>query len=208
VVAVPPTATATPLDNRRERKKQETRAALETAAMRLFLERGYEQTTVEDIAHAADVAVRTFFRYFSSKQHILFGDLAHNITGRLAETLAARPVDEHPVDAVYAALHALRPTDPVEQRQVIDRLRLLDQVPELTGTFLTVMHNLHLVIVTFVADRTGKSATADFYPQLVGGAAVAAIQVSLAVVLSRGAGAPAVQRSAYEALTAGLRTIE
>jgi AcrR family transcriptional regulator len=203
-MTVPLTST---VENRRERKKQETRAALETAAMRLFLDRGYEQTTVEDIANAADVAVRTFFRYFSSKQHILFGDVAAGIADRLAATLAARPLDEHPVDAVYAALEVLRISDPQEQRGVIDRLRLLEQVPELTGTYLTVMHGLHLAIVDFVAARTTMSPTTDLYPQLVGGAAVAAIQASLAVVLSRGTGSPEVERSAYDALTAGLRTI-
>jgi AcrR family transcriptional regulator len=201
---VPLTST---VENRRERKKQETRAALETAAMRLFLDRGYEQTTVEDIANAADVAVRTFFRYFSSKQHILFGDVAAGIADRLAAALATRPLDEHPVDAVYAAFEILRVADPQEQRGVIDRLRLLEQVPELTGTYLTVMHGLHLAIVDFVAARTSMSPATDLYPQLVGGAAVAAIQASLAVVLSRGTGSPEVERSAYDALTAGLRTI-
>src|SRR5205814_3025986 len=88
---------------RRERKKLETRQALEQAAMRLFGEQGYEQTTVEEIAEAADVAVRTFFRYFQSKQDVLFGDVAHDLTGRIRAHLAHQPDSLSPVAAVAAA---------------------------------------------------------------------------------------------------------
>ena len=85
------TVTIDQAPTRRERKKLETRQALEQAALRLFAEQGYEQTTVEDIAEAADVAVRTFFRYFSSKQDVLFGDVVTDRVKRLRTELAARP---------------------------------------------------------------------------------------------------------------------
>src|SRR5258706_10591968 len=128
---VPPPETALP--GRRERKKIETRAALESAALRLFAERGYEQTTIDDIAEAADVAVRTFFRYFQSKQHVLFGDVALDIAGRLSAALRARPAGESPVEAGGAALGAMEPGDPDPQRQGLDRLRLLERMPEQGG---------------------------------------------------------------------------
>ena len=106
--------------NRRERKKRETRDALEAAALRLFAEKGYDETTVKEIAEAADVAVRTFFRYFQSKQHVLFGDVAHDVTGRLRAALEAQPASVQPAAAVGNALEVLGLSSDDEQLFWID----------------------------------------------------------------------------------------
>ncbi len=194
---------------RRERRKLQTRAALEAAALRLFAERGYEQTTVEDIAEAADVAVRTFFRYFSSKRHVLFGDVAHTIVDRLRAALAERPAGEPPIEAVRAAMDTIEVADPDRQLEIVTRMRLLQRMPELLPAYLMVFQEMHDVLAEFVADRAGQGA-ADVYPQLVAGAATVAAKTSLGVLqahperVTSWRSLRAIRHEAYDALTSGL----
>jgi AcrR family transcriptional regulator len=83
----------------RERKKRRTRSALATAALRLFAERGYEETTIADIAAAADVSPRTFFSYFPSKEDVVFAEVDDRLA-EVAERLARREPGESPLDAL------------------------------------------------------------------------------------------------------------
>ncbi len=85
----------------RERKKERTLRELEEAAHRLFRERGYEQTTVEDIAEVVGVSARTFFRYFDSKEAVLLGDWRAQL-GAVQELLRERPPDESLLDTARA----------------------------------------------------------------------------------------------------------
>jgi AcrR family transcriptional regulator len=88
---------------RREANKQATRAALAAAAKRLFAERGYQATTVRDIARAAKVTERTFYRYFDGKE----GLIAHEYLSWLAilqDAVRARPGDEPPLTAARRAM--------------------------------------------------------------------------------------------------------
>src|SRR4051812_29314330 len=84
----------------RERKKQQTRQAIHEAAMRLFAERGFEATTIADIAAAADIAPRTFFAYFPSKEEAVFPKY------EAAFEQFDRLLDERPTDTT--ALDVLR----------------------------------------------------------------------------------------------------
>jgi len=83
----------------RERKKQQTRQSIASAAHRLFVERGYQATTLPDIAEAADVSTRTIFAYFPSKEDILFSGFAQTID-ELAQALAQRPAGVQTLDVV------------------------------------------------------------------------------------------------------------
>jgi AcrR family transcriptional regulator len=198
-----PASSVNPSGGRRERKKQETRAALESAALRLFAERGYEQTTVEDIAEAADVAVRTFFRYFSSKQHVLFGDVALTVVARLHSALRRRPAAEPPVVAVAAAMDDIELENQEQHRQVMARMQLVRQLPELMPAYLTVMNQFHDTIAAFVAERTGEKPTA-MYPQLLAGVATLAARTALAEPEQTPEAQADVRRRAYRALAPGL----
>jgi AcrR family transcriptional regulator len=83
----------------------ESRARLEQAALELFAERGFEQTTVADIAERAGLTERTFFRHFADKREVLFGG-ADALQGLLVGEVASAPDSAEPMEAVAAALQA------------------------------------------------------------------------------------------------------
>jgi AcrR family transcriptional regulator len=85
----------------RERKKRLAQAAIEDAALRLFLERGYEQTAIQDIAEVVMMSPRTFFRYFASKEEVLFAS-TKAIFNAAFTSLQQRPPTE-PLEAVLYA---------------------------------------------------------------------------------------------------------
>lgn len=87
----------------RERKKLQTRRALERAAFDLFAQQGYVETTVEDIAAAAQVSRASFFRYFGSKEDVLAADDDLRREQFMA-ALTSRPADEPVLAAVKAAI--------------------------------------------------------------------------------------------------------
>jgi AcrR family transcriptional regulator len=87
----------------RARKKRKTRAALAGAALRLFAERGYEETTIADIAAAADVSPRTFFSYFPSKEDVVFAEIDDRLE-EVAERLARRVPGEAPLETIRRAV--------------------------------------------------------------------------------------------------------
>ncbi|MDX6314585.1 MAG: hypothetical protein QOF44_4049 [Streptomyces sp.] len=87
----------------RERKKQRTRDALVRAAVELFVRKGYERTTVDEIAAAVDVSQRTFFRYFANKEEVALA-LEATSEEQFVAAVAARPAGEAPFEALRGAL--------------------------------------------------------------------------------------------------------
>ncbi|MEU8007736.1 TetR family transcriptional regulator [Catellatospora sp. NPDC049111] len=191
--------------NRREQHKQHTREALEDAALALFARQGFEQTTVEDIAAEVGVSVRTFFRYYASKQHVLFGDVGHSRVEQLRAALAARPGGEPPLESVRAVLDGADITDEAQLGQIRARLRLLTEQPTLLSAYLVISEELRSLVSRFVAVRCGVPESHP-YPLLVAGAAQAAWDSAL--WSWAGGHSPDLadaRRSAFAQLTVGIR---
>jgi AcrR family transcriptional regulator len=166
------------VDGLRERKKRETRIALSWAAVRLAVERGYDNVRVEDIAAEVGVSPRTFNTYFASK--------AEAITARqvdrarvIADELRARPADEPLWEAVTAAVltrFALGTAPDHGDEQWLAGVRLMVAEPALQPEFLRASALAEAELAAAIADRTGTDVDRDLYPTLVAttvGAAVA-----------------------------------
>jgi AcrR family transcriptional regulator len=168
----------------RERKKLETRAALSWAAIRLTVERGFDNVLVEDIAAAAGVSPRTFNNYFSSKGEAIAA--RHLDRGRkMAADLRARPASEPLWEAItQAALAQLEPGPEViahpqpDRAKWTDGLKVMMSSPALQGDFLRAGAVAEREIAAAVAERTGTDVERDMYPKLVAAALTAATNVA------------------------------
>jgi AcrR family transcriptional regulator len=117
----------------RERKRVRTRQALIDAAADLFEQRGYDGTTIADIAAAAGVSTRTFFSYFASKDDVLFPDADARVRAALTAIDERRP-DEGPTEILVRALSELGDAgDDLVGPMAALRLRFVRTVPSVRG---------------------------------------------------------------------------
>ncbi|PSK98903.1 TetR family transcriptional regulator [Murinocardiopsis flavida] len=134
-------------ESRRARKKRQTRRLLAETAIRLFDEQGYEQTTVAQIAAAADVATKTFFNHFPSKDDVLFADTLYSHAIPLDVIADRRPGESIPdlVVRIYDALLADYRAEGVGQRDpalMETYTRLVMAVPALQAKALHMVFDL------------------------------------------------------------------
>jgi AcrR family transcriptional regulator len=177
----------------RERKRARTRQALVAAAAELFERRGYDKTTVADIAAAAEISTRTFFSYFASKEEVLFADGDARV-GAALRAIENREPDDRPTDILLRALREVAATDDdLVGPTAALRLRLIRTVPAVRGRALQVQQDGQLQVArrlhaAFPDDLDEVEAAA-----LVG-AFVGAISCALQVLLADGIANPDVVR--------------
>jgi AcrR family transcriptional regulator len=143
-----------PAQGLRERKKAKTRAAIQRHALRLFREQGYEATTIEQIAEAAEVSPSTFFRYFPTKEDVVLYDAFDPV---LIAAFEAQPPELTPLQAMRNAMHAvyaaMSPEDLAEQWE---RAMLVFSVPDVRQRALDDALATAQQFAELVARRVGR----------------------------------------------------
>jgi AcrR family transcriptional regulator len=138
----------------RERKKARTRAAIREHALRLFREQGYDATTVEQIADAAEVSPSTFFRYFPTKEDVVLQD---DMDLLWLEAVKAQPPHLSPVAALRAGMRdAFASIPPEEFDRLREAMRLALTVPAVRARSLDEFSRTIGIIAAALAERTGR----------------------------------------------------
>lgn len=172
------------LPSLRDRKRARTRQALVDAAIELFDSQGYEQTTVAEIAAAADVGTRTFFNYFASKEELLFPESDARVQATL-EAIASRGEHEGPAEVLLRALRGVSAlSDEMAGPLAALRLRLARTVPAVRGRGLQIQLDAQRQIAHHLAEAYPDTLD-EVTAAAVTGAFIGAITAALQVLLER-----------------------
>jgi AcrR family transcriptional regulator len=181
----------------RDRKKIRTRRVIRNEAMRLIAENGYANTTVEQIAEAAEVSPSTFFRYFPSKEMVLMANDLDLVTVRALEQ---QPADLPSLQAFRRALEITMATlSEDEWRFERARLRMVLSIPELKAAQFEEYRSTVAALTAADCRRTGR-APDDFEVRVF----VGALAGGLMAVLDQASGVPERMYRALDFMEAGM----
>ena len=159
----------------RERKKLKTRAAIQKEALRLFLEKGYENTTIEEIAEAVEISPSTFFNYFPSKEAVVFQD---DLDPVIFAAFNAQPADVSPITALRNAMRTVfSGLPPAERASIQARTSLVLSSPELRAATLNQFAGLVDQFADLLSQRVGRSSK-DFAIRNMAGALLGVLMAS------------------------------
>ena len=190
----------------RERRRSRMRLMIQAEAFRLFAEKGYAETTVEEIADAAAISPRTFFRYFPAKEDVVLWDEYDPLA---LELLESRPDDEPLAEGVRALIrHVVDGLYRRDPRQLLARYQLISSVPELRARFLETQ-SAGVELAAAAIARKRNVAADDLQLQVTAAALGAAVNVAFQRwQRDRGeSDLPALFDQAVEALVNGVRDL-
>jgi AcrR family transcriptional regulator len=156
----------------RSRKKARTRLAIEDSALALFEQRGYESTTIEEIAERAEISTTTFFRYFPSKPEVLLSDHGEQLPA-LHEAIVARPRSEDDLTAVQRAVQQ-EWVAAIDPDRTARKARIVQSSDVLQGMSYHRGHGWLVAVSDALAQRRGLKGPDD--------ASVVAARVALGVL--------------------------
>lgn len=152
------------------RPRTTSRDAVARVALELFVERGFEQTTLDDVAASLGVSRRTIFRYYDSKNDIVWGAFDEHLDGLRAQLAAADPTDPL-MQVVRRAVVAFNDYGDAELPELRNRMRLITTVPALQGHSMVRYAEWCAIIAEFVAERLGTDPDGQV-PQVIASAAL------------------------------------
>jgi AcrR family transcriptional regulator len=147
------------------RSGAEARNRLVQAALELYSERGYDQTTAADIATRAGVTARTFFRHFADKREVLF-NAEVGLQQQMAHALAAVPADTPPLAAVLLAFRSMGPGLEENRQQARRRHRVIAETPALQERELAKAAAMSGVVARALRDRGASDWQATLLAQV------------------------------------------
>jgi AcrR family transcriptional regulator len=160
----------------RDRKKDRTRRTLQAEAVRLFTQQGFQATTIEEIAAAAEVAPRTFFRYFPTKEEVVFWSEHQPM---LAGHVAARPDHEPAAEALRHGLSdGLASFYDQDRERLLERSKLACRTPALQPRWRQQQADLAAGMAQILANRLGAHAE-DLEVRAIAAAIAAALFVAI-----------------------------
>jgi AcrR family transcriptional regulator len=158
--------------SRRLRKKERTRALIQSAAMKLFRERGFDSVTIAEISEAADVDATTFWRHYKSKYALLYGDRDAWMES-FRRNFDEAPADLSPLDAaIHGMAYTVSTVDPEFVELRADAMAQ-NPSPEIRAAIFSVEEALEQELTHGIAIRMGVEASRDPRPAVLANAIVA-----------------------------------
>ena len=189
----------------RERKKRETRKALNLAALDLVEEKGYASVTTEEIAARAGVSARTFFNYFPSKEAAVIGTTGEELES-YAVQLAEVPDAESSIDALRRILAGMLAPASIDRELRAKRRRILLGEPSLAPALVGNNIRIENALTAALERRLGIAPGASLEPRITVAVAIAAVRACIEHQQNGGAGR--LERNidqAFDRLATGLR---
>ena len=160
----------------RERKKLATRTALIDAAWKLFAEKGYQKTTLEDICAQVPIHVTTFFSYFESKEELAFAKTRESLQSFVTQ-VRERPAGVDVMTVWWSYFHSFELRVHEEEREVMFRM---EQTPVLKNRYASIVQEYAREVAKALAEEAGRDPETDLYSKVfattLGGSLVAGMQ--------------------------------